>query len=71
MYNFSKENNEWTDSDHFSDLDVDSQAEITALPPSGDSDSESEVGENAEDFDEFPETPYVFSPEPEFGGVTN
>ncbi|XP_063704388.1 oxysterol-binding protein-related protein 8 isoform X4 [Culicoides brevitarsis] len=67
----------WSDADyekHFMehDLDdVDSQVEVTALPPSdgGDTDSESENGDNSKECDEFPETPYVFAPEPEFGGA--
>lgn len=52
--------------------DVDSQVEITALPPSdgGDTDSESEAGDTSKEMEEFPETPYVFAPEPEFGGVS-
>lgn len=52
--------------------DVDSQVEVTALPPSdgGDTDSESEAGDNSKEIEEFPETPYVFAPEPEFGGVS-
>lgn len=46
--------------------------EITALPPSdgGDTDSESEAGDTSKEMEEFPETPYIFAPEPEFGGVS-
>lgn len=45
---------------------------MTALPPSdgGDTDSESEAGDVSKEMEEFPETPYVFAPEPEFGGVS-
>lgn len=54
------------------DLDVDSQNEATLQASAGESDSESEAGDAVDEVDiddEFPESPYVYSPEPEFGGV--
>lgn len=36
----------------------------------GETDSESEAGDIIEEVEEFPETPYVYSPEPEFGAVS-
>lgn len=35
----------------------------------GESDSESDMGEGMVEVEEFPETPYVHSPEEEFGAV--
>lgn len=52
-------------------MDVDSQVEVNATQMSaGESDSESEGGDVLEEVEECSETPYIYSPEPEFGGVS-
>ncbi|XP_055645249.1 oxysterol-binding protein-related protein 8 isoform X2 [Toxorhynchites rutilus septentrionalis] len=51
------------------DLDIDSQPDQgTMIMSAGESESESDLGEGLE-IEEFPETPYVHSPEEEFGAA--
>lgn len=65
---------QWSEADyekHFDehDLDIDSQPDQgTLVMSAGESDSESDMGEGME-VEEFPETPYVHSPEEEFGAA--
>ncbi|XP_041788177.1 oxysterol-binding protein-related protein 8 isoform X2 [Anopheles merus] len=49
-------------------LDIDSQLDQGTMVSAGESDSESDLGEGM-DVEEFPETPYVHSPEEEFGAA--
>uniref|UniRef100_A0A182MUS2 Oxysterol-binding protein n=1 Tax=Anopheles culicifacies TaxID=139723 RepID=A0A182MUS2_9DIPT len=49
-------------------LDIDSQLDQGTMVSAGESDSESDMGEGM-DVEEFPETPYVHSPEEEFGAA--
>ncbi|XP_038105461.1 oxysterol-binding protein-related protein 8 isoform X3 [Culex quinquefasciatus] len=52
------------------DLDIDSQPDQgTLVMSAGESDSESDMGEGMVEVEEFPETPYVHSPEEEFGAA--
>uniref|UniRef100_A0A336KJY0 Oxysterol-binding protein n=1 Tax=Culicoides sonorensis TaxID=179676 RepID=A0A336KJY0_CULSO len=69
LFNRVLEQRESVDSENLDDID--STVEVTALPPSdgGETDSESENGDVSKDLEEFPETPYIFTPEPEFGGA--
>lgn len=50
-------------------MDIDSQLDQGTMVSAGESDSESDLGEGM-DVEEFPETPYVHSPEEEFGAVS-
>uniref|UniRef100_A0A4Y0AQ05 PH domain-containing protein n=1 Tax=Anopheles funestus TaxID=62324 RepID=A0A4Y0AQ05_ANOFN len=64
---------QWSEADyekHFDehDLDIDSQLDQGTMVSAGESDSESDLGEGM-DVEEFPETPYVHSPEEEFGAA--
>ncbi|XP_035897955.1 oxysterol-binding protein-related protein 8 isoform X2 [Anopheles stephensi] len=54
--------------DFSKDLDIDSQLDQGTMVSAGESDSESDLGEGM-DVEEFPETPYVHSPEEEFGAA--
>ncbi|EDS28222.1 oxysterol binding protein [Culex quinquefasciatus] len=66
---------QWSEADyekHFDehDLDIDSQPDQgTLVMSAGESDSESDMGEGMVEVEEFPETPYVHSPEEEFGAA--
>ncbi|XP_049278958.1 oxysterol-binding protein-related protein 8 isoform X6 [Anopheles funestus] len=64
---------QWSEADyekHFDehDLDIDSQLDQGTMVSAGESESESDLGEGM-DVEEFPETPYVHSPEEEFGAA--